>query len=275
MFKIVADSASDLYTLETVDYQYVPMTVSTDERSFTDVGTEADEMVEYLASYKGRSYSACPSSELWYEAFGDAKYIFCVPITSKLSGSYNAARVAAEDYMEEHPDRKVYVIDSLSAGPGMRLLIYKLRDYILQCLSFNEIVERIERYKARCELVFSLASLKNFANNGRVSPTVAKISMALNLRIVGKAEDGQLKVLEKARGEKRGLATAWELMESFGYAGGRVMIDHCNNRGGAEAVRAKVHEKHPGAKVQIRETGFLCSFYAEDEGILIAFEVEK
>lgn len=275
MFRIVADTACDLYSLETVPYQCVALTVSTDERSFTDTGVDTREMVDYLASYKGRSYSACPSSEAWYESFGDAKHVFCVAITSKLSGSYNAARIAAEDYMEDHPDRRVYVIDSLSAGPGMRLLIYKLRDYILQCLSFDEIIEKIEAYKERTELGFCLESLKNFANNGRVAPAVAKISMALNLRIIGKAEEGQLKVLDKVRGEKRGLAAVVQLMEELGYSGGRVLMDHCNNLDGAETIRRTILEKYPAAKVEIKKTGFLCSFYAENGGLLSAFEVKK
>ncbi len=274
MIKIVADSACDLYSLDTVPYTCVPLTVSTDERSFTDCSTETGEMVSYLASYKGRSYSACPSSETWYEAFGDAKYVICVALTSKISGSFNAARIAAEDYMNEYPDRRVYVIDTLSAGPGMRLYIYKLKDYILRCLSFDEIIEKIEKYKERCELGFCLASLKNFANNGRVSPAAAKISMALNLRIIGRAENGELKVLDKVRGEKRGLSSVFELMDELGYAGGRVLLDHCNNREGAETVRRLVKEKYPAAKVEIKETGFLCSFYAENGGLLCAFEVK-
>ncbi len=275
MIKIVSDSACDLYSLDTVPYTCVPLTVSTDERSFTDCSTATGEMVSYLASYKGRSYSACPSSETWYEAFGDAKQVFCVAITSKLSGSCNAARIAAEDYMQEHPDRRVYVIDSLSAGPGMRMLIYKLKDYILRCLSFDEIIEKIEIYKEKCELGFCLSSLKNFANNGRVSPAAAKISMALNLRIIGKAECGELKVLDKVRGERKGLSSVFELMDGLGYAGGRVLLDHCNNREGAETVKRLVQEKYPAAKVEIKETGFLCSFYAENGGLLCAFEVKK
>ena len=275
MIKIVADSACDLYSLEAVPYSCVPLTVSTDERSFADTDTKTKEMVDYLASYKGRSYSACPSADAWYEAFGDAKYVICVPITSKLSGSYNSARIAAEDYMEDHPDRRVYVIDSLSAGPGMRILIYKLKDYILECCSFDEIISKIEKYKDRTELGFCLASLKNFANNGRVSPAAAKISMALNLRIIGKAECGELKVLDKVRGEKRGIAAVVEFMKEQGYAGGRVLVDHCNNREGAETVCRMIRESFPGARTEIKETGFLCSFYAENGGLLCSFEVKR
>ncbi len=275
MYKIVTDSAADIYGLETVPFAVVPLTVSTDERTFVDEGTEADEMVDYLASYKGRSYSACPSADTWLEAFGDAKYVFCVAITSKLSGSYNAARIAAEDYMEEHPERRVYVIDTLSAGPGMRILVNKLKDLILECNSFDEIVEKIERYKGRCELLFMLSSVKNFANNGRITPAVAKIAMAMKLRVVGKATDGDLDINDKVRGEKRGVAKLLELMDELGYAGGRVLIDHCRNTESADVLAREIKAKHPSAKIEIRKTGYLCSFYAEEGGILIGFEIKK
>ena len=76
----------------------------------------------------GKSSTACPSTQDWTEAFGDAENVFCVTLTSALSGSYNSARVAGEEYMETHPGRKVHVVDTLSAGPELRLVVEKLRE---------------------------------------------------------------------------------------------------------------------------------------------------
>lgn len=275
MYKIVTDSAADIFGLETIPFAVVPLTISTDERTFVDGGIEADEMVDYLASYKGRSYSACPSSDTWREAFGDAKYVFCVAITSKLSGSYNAARIAAEDYMEEYPDRRVYVVDTLSAGPGMRILVNRLEELILESCSFDEIVDKIEKYKAETELLFMLSSVKNFANNGRISPAIAKIVMAMKLRIVGKATEGELDICDKSRGEKRGIAAMIAKMEELGYSGGKVLIDHCRNAEGAETLATLIKEKYPSAEIEIKRTGHLCSFYAEEGGMLMGYEIKK
>ena len=58
--------------------------------------------------------------------FGDAEYVFCVTISSNLSGSYSAATVAKEQYEAAHPGRKVYVVDSLSAGAEMHMIVEKL-----------------------------------------------------------------------------------------------------------------------------------------------------
>ena len=71
--RIVADSSANLRTIESENIISVPLTLRTDEREFVDDATlNIEEMTDYLANYKGKSGSACPSSGDWYEAFGDA-----------------------------------------------------------------------------------------------------------------------------------------------------------------------------------------------------------
>ena len=146
--------------------------------------------------------------EKMLKAFGDADEVYCVTITSGLSGSYNAACIAKQMYEAEHEGRRVCVIDSLSAGPELVLIIEKLEQLIRQDLPYKEICWEIEAYKAKTGLTFMLASLKNFAANGRVSPAVAKIAGVLGIRIVGKASDqGTLEPTNKCRGEAKSLST--------------------------------------------------------------------
>ena len=80
-------------------------------------------MLDYLAEYKGRSYTACPSVDGWLEAFKGADEIYVVTITSSLSGAYNAAMAARELYLQAHEEAKVAVFDSLSTGPEMLLIL--------------------------------------------------------------------------------------------------------------------------------------------------------
>ena len=68
-------------------------------------------MVEDLKQYKGKSGSSCPNVGEWLEAFGDADEVFGITISKHLSGSYNAARHAADTYMAEHPARKAFIFD--------------------------------------------------------------------------------------------------------------------------------------------------------------------
>lgn len=272
--KIVTDSSANLHTSADKSIVSVPLTIRTSEREFVDDDTlDINEMTDYLASYKGKSGSACPSSQDWLDAFGDAKYVFAVAITSNLSGSYNAARIAKEDYESEYPDRKVCLIDSLSAGPELKLIIEKIQELHAQGVTFEKISNAVTEYMKHTHLVFMLKSLTNLANNGRVSPAVAKIAGVLNILVTGIASDeGTLEQKEKARGENKALASLRNIMDQMGYAGGKVRIDHCFNKEAALKVKEKILSVYPKADVIIGENYGLCSFYAEKGGILVGFE---
>lgn len=274
-YKIVSDSATNLLRLKSdVPYERVPLTITTSEREFVDDETlDVKDMLMYLKAYKGKSGSACPGVAAWLDAFGDAENVFAVAITSGLSGSYNAACVAKEEYETMHPGRKVHVIDTLSAGAGMNLVIEKLEDLIKQGKVFETICEEVKSYMARVGLLFSLESLKNLANNGRVSPMVAKLAGTLGICVVGKASDrGTLEQMSKCRGEKKTLSALYKYMKELGYAGGKVWIDHCLNVHAAEQVKNMILADYPGAGVEIDITRGLCSFYAEMKGMIIGFE---
>ena len=230
-------------------------------------------MVWDLQAYHGRSSTACPSPQDWLEAFGDKPYVFCVAITSNLSGCCNAAYIAKADYEQEHPDRKVCVIDSLSTGGEMELIAEKIRELMEAELSFEEICDAVKAYQQRTGLMFMLESMQNLANNGRVNKIVAKVAGILGIRAVGKASDvGTLEPMEKCRGEKKAILALADHMVSMGYDGGKMRISHCLNPGAAESLKASILAAFPNADVQIRPTGGLCSFYAEKGGMIIGFE---
>lgn len=272
--KIVTDSSANLRTTPDNSIVSVPLTLRTDEREFVDnESLDIKEMTDYLASYKGKSGSACPSSQDWMEAFGDAERIFAITITSNLSGSYNAARIAKEDYEEEYPDRKVFLMDSLSAGPELKLLVEKIQELNEKGLSFEEICDEVTEYLKKTHLIFCLKSLKNLANNGRVNPAVAKIAGVLNIHVVGIASEvGTLEQREKARGEKKALVAIQKVMKEFHYDGGKIRIDHCFNEADALQLKEAILSVYPTADVVIADTAGLCSFYAEVGGLMVGFE---
>ena len=274
MFKIVSDSSCDIFALDGTDFSSVPLTIVAGDREFADVeSADISEMVTYLKNYKGKSGSSCPSTDAWVQAFSDADEIFALTITSGLSGSYNSACVARDMCLEKKPHKKIYVIDSLSAGPELTLILMKLKEYNKMGLSFDEIKEKIEEYKKNTGLMFMLQSLKNLANNGRTSHTVAKIADLLGICLVGKASDeGTLEPLGKTRGTKKAISNLFNLMLENGYSGKNVIISHCFNKAGAEELKNKICKLFINAKVIIQSTGILCSFYAEEGGILVGYE---
>ena len=273
-YKIAADSSANLREMEGVDFASAPLTIITDERQFVDdEGLDLDDMLSHLASYKGRSGTACPSVGDWLEAFGDAEGVFAVAITSGLSGSYGASLQAKEVYEQTHPGRRVCCLDSLSAGPEPAIICEKLKELISQELDFDEIEKQIREYMTHSHLVFVLKSLNNLARNGRVSPIVAKAVGLLGIRIVGIAgEEGTLQSLHKCRGERSALHASLEEMKKHGYKGGKVRVAQCQNSQGAVAFADLVRESYPFADIRVTHTTGLCSFYAEPGGLMIAYE---
>lgn len=273
-YKIVADSSSDVLSLDTVPFVSVPLTIRAGDMVFVDDGNcDVAAMTEYMLSYKGRSSTACPSTHDWLEAFGDAENIFCVTLTSNLSGSCNSARIAAEEYMEAHPGRRVHVVDTLSAGPELRLVVEKLQEPILQGKTFDEIVPEIEAYHKRSHLVFSLQSLHNFVANGRVSPALGALVGLLGIRVVGRASaEGTLEPLSKVRGDRKALPELIRIMKELGWKGGRVRIAHNENAPMATALCDALKALYEKLDISIERCRGLCSYYAERGGVLVGFE---
>lgn len=271
--KIVADSSANMYTLEGVDFSSAPLTIRTADREFVDnASLDVLEMVDYLSKYKGKSGSACPGVGDWLDVFGDADEVYCVTIISTLSGSYNAAMTAKAQYEEENPGKKVFVLDSYSAGPEPKMLAEKIRDLVLEGKDFETVCKEVLEYKEKKScLVFCLESLKNLANNGRTSHAVAALCSVVGIRVVGDVKDG-LHPTDKCRGEKKAIATLFKNMKSKGYAGGLVVIDQCFNEGAANALKNAIRAEFTDAPVRIEKTLGLCSFYAERGGLMIGFE---
>lgn len=273
-YKIVADSSCDFYTMEGVDFSSAALTIVTDERQFRDdPSLDLDEMLKYLSAYKGRSGTSCPNVGDWLEAFGDAEGVFAITITSSLSGSYNAAVQAKEEYESTHPGRRVCCLDSLSTGPELTLIAEKLRELINQGLDFAGIESRIREYMRRTHLIFVLKSLNNMARNGRVSPIVAGAIGLLGIRILGIASDeGTLQPLRRCRGEQSARLALMEDVKKRGFKGGRVRIAHCQNSKGAVAVADLIRKEYPFCDIRVTNMAGLDSFYAEPGSIMVGYE---
>jgi len=273
-YRIVADSSSNVFELPGADYAHVPLKIINQGVEYVDVpGLDVFGMLDAMKASREGSSTSCPNAFEWQEAFGDADGVFAVTITSNLSGSCAAARAAADAYMEEHPDRRVSVIDTLSVGPEAHLVLEKLAELMAKGLSFDEIDTQVRAYLKTTRLCFSLESIENLARNGRCSMAVAKLVGVMGIRIVGRASDeGTLQQLHKCRGEKKALETLFTEMVSRGFAGGKARIAHCFNLEAANKLKETILAAFPRADIFIEPTTALCSFYAEQGGLLVGFE---
>ncbi len=271
--KLVTDSSANLTEFKEVDFASAPLKIVTAEKQYVDTGElDVHEMVAELYSYSGKSSTSCPNTSDWLAAFGDAEEIICLTITSALSGSYNSALAAKRQYEEEYPMRRVIVVDTRSAGPEIALLAEKAAGMISKGCTLDEIKVALDSYKT--ELLFVLESMKNLANNGRISKISAAAAGILGVRAIGKASDeGMLEMLSKCRGASRVAADFIGHMTDMGYRGGRARIAHCMNAQLAKQLRGRLLTLFPNAEITVEECRGLCSFYAEKGGMLVGFEV--
>ena len=141
-------------------------------------------------------------------------------------------------------------------------------------LSFTEVCETAHSYLKQTRLFFSFRSLHNFAQNGRVSKTVAAAVGMLGLRIVGTASaQGTIEPITKCRGDKRAVKTLLSELENIGFCKGKLRIGHTMNPDLAEELAAIIHKKYPQSDVLVYPARGLCSYYGERGAIFFGVEM--
>lgn len=274
--KIITDSAANWYQsdINGIPHAVAPLTILVNQQPWLDDGT-IDQVAfnQALQTSTTKTSSSCPNIGEWLTSYEGADEIYVITITSGLSGSYNAAQQAADAYRQDHPDVKIHVFDSLSAGPQERLLAVKLADYLNAGKSFEEVVPLMEQTIQTTDLFFVLADLTNLVNNGRINPAIAKMATLMNFRLYGTADEhGQLQKLGQVRGGKKMYTKLVDALIEQGYRGGKMLIDHANGLAAAEKFKTELLSRFPAADITISECGALCSYYAEDGGVMFGFE---
>ena len=275
--KLLTDSSANICKNIKRDILYAPLKIVTKEKEYIDnADLDVAKMLKELKEYKGTSSTACPSVDDWTYAFDGGDIIFGVAISGNISGSYNSARIASEDYKGKNPNSKIFIFDSLSAGPELEILLEKIDELISNDFSFEDVCKKIKDYSKHTHLVFSLESLDNFAKNGRVNPVIAKAAGLLGLRIVCKASDkGDLQPIHKCRGENKALNQIIATMKEMKFKGGKVRISHTFNENGAKTLEKMIINEFGKCDIMITENRGLCAYYCEAGGILVGFEDEN
>ena len=273
-YQIVSDSSSNIFAVEGVCYTTVPMKIIAGDREYVDnEALDVRGMVNDLKAYKGKSGSSCANAQEWLDAFGDADMVFGVTISRNLSGSFNAAEAAAREFAEEHPEAKIHIFDTLSAGPEMAMVIEKIHELVEKGLDFEQIVAQVREYQNHCHTLFCLECMNNLARNGRVNPAVAKIASVLGIRACGDAQNGQIIPTQKPRGQKKAAETLVSMIRERGFTNSSwLRIAHCFGENQAQLLLDALKKDFPDARYTVEPTGILCSFYAEEGGMIIAME---
>ncbi len=281
-FQIITDSSSDLsadyFTDDKIGFDIVPLTINVGENEYVDNDSiDKNIMLSDLATTKGKASSSCPSPQAWADVFKRAQNTFAVCISSKLSGTYNSALQARDLVLSEFPDKKIYVVDTLAAAGTMILAAERLMQSLKQGLSFEETQRNIDEFIRQRTLIFSLENFNMLIKTGRMNKLVGLTATALGIRAIARAENGSIKVVDKARGTQKALEKIVDLMEilkpGFKFLDApQIIINHCNNSESAEMLRKLIMERYERVTdVRLFETKGLCSFYASNGGLILSY----
>lgn len=272
--KIVSDSSCDITQLHGEPFPTAPLSIVCGEREYIDDSSlDVAAMLTALESTSVPSHTACPSVGDWLRVFEGGDCIFALTLTGALSGSANSAHAAALEYEKSHPECEVEVIDTLSVGPEAALAIEYMHSLILDGAPPHEISAMAREYLKRAHLIFALESMHNLVARGRVSRASATAARLLGIRAVGRASaEGTLEMTDKAHGLSGTVSVIVRNALADGWRGGRVRINHVDNRRGAMLLRERMLSQYPSADIEISESRGLCSYYAERGGLLLGFE---
>ncbi len=203
--KIMIDSGSDLTQEEAtkLDLLFMPITVQFGDEEFADgIDLPVQDFYTKLETSPVMPKTSLINSFRWGEAFkeavADGSELIVITLSSKLSGTYQAAVDASKEF------NNVYVVDSLSATFGEATLgIYasRLRE---QGLATKEIVKKLNEKKSNICVYALIDTLKYLKKGGRISATSAIIGTMLSVKPVVGVIDGEVKMLGKAIGNKKG-----------------------------------------------------------------------
>lgn len=274
-YKIVVDSCCEIpeNLKEDERIEVVPLGLEVgDYQIQDDENFDQAEFLKRVAAYPKCPKSSCPSPEKFVEAFRtDADRIYCIALSSHLSGSYNSAMLARNLYLEQYGEKDIHVVDSESASGGETQLVLKLMELEEAGGSFEKNVNEIEAYRDTVHTYFVLDNLETLFKNGRLSAVKALVASTLSIKPVMGADHGTIIQKGQAIGMKKALGKMAEyaIAEAVDSAKRRLIITHCNAPARAEQIKKMILDKAPFLECIIMDTHGISSLYANDGGVIV------
>ena len=200
MIRLLVDSASDLSAEEGV--LVVPLQVEFDGKLYKDgVDIDRDTFYEMLIASSHFPKTSQPSPQDFINYFKEAKEqgdsLLCILLSSGLSGTYQSALLAKN--IIDYPN--IYLVDSLSASYGIKILVDAARQGIAAGKTIEEIVAQLEELKTRIKIFASVENLNYLCKGGRLSATEAAIGNVAQLKpVITVNQEGQVEVAAKKLG---------------------------------------------------------------------------
>ena len=274
--KLVGDSCLDITPelQKRLNITNVPLTITLKDNSYLDdENLDLPQLLEDIRNCEEKIQTAAPSPALFREAFSGDDEVLAVTLSANLSSSYQSAMIAKSD-IEEESKCKVHVFNSKSASAAETLTALKIKDFIDNNETMQNIISKIEDFISNMKTYFVLDDISTLIKNGRMNKFVGSIITTLGIKPIMRDDgDGNITLAGHSRSENQTIKKMVEFVVKSmkKTTNERMVISHCNNPSLAERIMTAVREKFDFAEILIVPTGGISSVYANEGGVILAF----
>lgn len=276
---IVTDSCSDLpdEVLNRYGIVVAPLTANFEDASYRDgVDIKPAQFYEMLAKSKTIPTTGMVTpdyfSELFDKLIKQYDTIIGLFFSSKLSGTYNSAAVARDRF----PEEDITVVDTKGATLGEGLIVIKAARMVEQGASKEEILKEVNRMISTMRYALVFNSLDYLHKGGRLSSSQRMIGNLLNVKPILGIEDGELKIMERARGKKKAFQWIINYIKSFNVdlENKTIGINHTNSPEDADELEEIIRNNFRVGEIIRSQAGAVIGTHAGPEAVGIYFEKE-
>jgi DegV family protein with EDD domain len=237
-----------------------------------DENLDLDKYLQHMESSSIAVKTSAPSPSLFFEQFKIGENVFVVTLSSKLSATYQSAMSAKDMYLEECGKKFIHVFDSLTAAIGEGVIAMKISELANKGLGATELVEQVNSYIKGMNTYFILDKFDNLVKTGRIKPYIAKIASILNIKPICGAFEGEIKMLDKARGYNKALSKMIQLIkDNTPDIENRIIgITHVKAYEKAVALKEELMKHLKAKDILIQECRGVTTTYANRGGVIVA-----
>ena len=274
--KIITDSSCDLNKdiIKKYDIKVIPLPVSFEDNTYLDGELSIEEFYSKMKTQKTLPKTACSSPEVFRQTYEECEEdeIIVITITSNLSGVYSTATLGKNLFEEDNKNKKIYVLDSESGCVSQGILVYLAGKMTKEGKSFDEIINTLEKVKKEIVSFGTLETLEKDIKGGRDNKVAGKIVNALNLKVIIKVGDHEVKPVDKARGDNKALSKVSDkILENIDKSKKDkiLFVAHANNKEKANKLISNLTKECEFSEIVISEIGSVMGVYTA-EGAVIA-----
>ena len=276
-YVLITDSASDLPSeiAENLEVEILPMKYMVNDTPSVDKDFDMENFYNLLRG-KALSLTSQTNVEEFSNYFSryleSGKDILYVGFPLSLSGMNNSARIAARELSEKYPERKIIVIDSVSASIGQGLLVYYAALKKKSGATIDEVADFVNDNKLKFCHWFTVDDLYFLKRGGRISQATAVVGSILNVKpLLSMNDEGKLYVFDKIRGKKKVLDLMSSKIENLNSDYKKVFVGHADCLDDAKYVAEKISAENPSLDVTITHLGPIIGTHTGPGTVALAF----